>query len=353
MKTCWITVNRSCNLRCKWCYAFDTGFSKYDNLDFENAKKIVDFCAEMHIQRIILIGGEPTIYPHIFDLIKYISDSGIKIALVTNGLALADKKNAEKFMNLGVTTFSVSVKANSKEEYKELTGKDCFDNLLLAIKNLSDLNASFSVSQVLTYNNIPTFANGIDIFKRNGAKVFSFSFCYNFNCGDTKITNISIENNPYVLAELFKRYYKDIDSSLAGCKYALSQELPLCVWDMNLIEKLKEKNSITSICQLMGGGGILFDTDLSLIPCNAMYKIKYGKFLEDFCDKESFDKFYQSKPVQELFLKLRGIPDKKCLTCNYAVNCGGGCVTNWTNYSFNELETSLKNDYIKWREKNG
>ena len=346
--TCWITVNRACNLRCKWCYAFETGFNVSDNIDFNDAKKIVDFCVELDINRIILIGGEPTLYPFIIPLIEYISNKGIKSAIVSNGIIFSDIDLLKKYIDAGLERFSISVKGNSREEYIELTGNDCYTKVIQAINNLHSLNAIFSVSQVLTYDNISTFTKGLAAIRNAGATNFSFSFCYNFNCAEHQNQIDIVKDNPYVLAELFKRNYDKIDKELAGCHYSLTQGLPLCVWDMSIIEKLSQKKAITSICQLMSGGGILFNTNLSLIPCNAMFSIEYGKFLRDFKDKETFEQFMRSNKVNELFCKLRGVPDLECLECKKATYCGGGCVTNWTNYSFKDLQTKLKSVFENW-----
>ena len=38
-KSGWLTVNRACNLRCKWCYAQKTGFKTNDDLDDDRDMK--------------------------------------------------------------------------------------------------------------------------------------------------------------------------------------------------------------------------------------------------------------------------------------------------------------------------
>ena len=351
MYGCWLTVNRSCNIRCKWCYAAGTGFKKQDDMDFDSAKKIVDFCEELKIKDIIIIGGEPTIYPYILDLISYISKKGIKTVLVTNGIIFSQKTNIKKYIEAGLNSFSISLKANNQAEYLEVTGKDCFSNVIECIKNLRELNANFSVSQVLTAENIPTLSEGLKIFKEAGAKNFSFDFCHNFMCSNVQDDNFIKENNPYVVADLVKQYFPSIETTLKDCKYSLLQGLPLCVWDKEVISSMVEKGVISSICQLLAGNGIIFDTDLSLIPCNAMYELKYGKFEKDFYNEETFNSFMQNEKTKQFFQKLRGIPDMKCLDCSDAGRCGGGCVANWTNYSFEELNTIIKEDYERWKKK--
>ena len=38
----WLTLNRVCNLRCKWCYAQKTGFKLSDDLEIDLAYKLID-----------------------------------------------------------------------------------------------------------------------------------------------------------------------------------------------------------------------------------------------------------------------------------------------------------------------
>ena len=70
-KNCWLTLNHACNLNCKWCYAKDTGYLKSDDMSLDMAYDIIDICHDLSINHITLIGGEPTIYPHLFDVIDY------------------------------------------------------------------------------------------------------------------------------------------------------------------------------------------------------------------------------------------------------------------------------------------
>ena len=65
-KRCWLTLNRTCNLRCLWCYASSTNYKAEDILSYEDATKIIDICSDVGIKGIILMGGEPTLYSHLF-----------------------------------------------------------------------------------------------------------------------------------------------------------------------------------------------------------------------------------------------------------------------------------------------
>ena len=40
-KTCWLTVNRACNFRCKWCYERSTNYLSSDDMSLDKAKQII------------------------------------------------------------------------------------------------------------------------------------------------------------------------------------------------------------------------------------------------------------------------------------------------------------------------
>ncbi|MBE6130219.1 MAG: radical SAM protein [Erysipelotrichaceae bacterium] len=337
--TCWITVNRACNLRCTWCYAKETGFKLNDELKIEDGIKIVDLCVELGIKTIILIGGEPTIYSKIFELIQYIKSFNIRVVLVTNGVILKDINLVRKYIDCGIDSFSISLKASNSLLYKKVTGYDQFNNVMNTINNLAVLGAKFSVTSVLTNENINNFLAGLVEAKNNGAKSFGLSFCYNFDINNETKQEFLRNNNPYILAKNFSNIYPEICEKLKGCSFSLEQSLPLCVWEKSFIDEMNNNGHLRSICQLLKGNGLLFDTDLNLIPCNAMYKLKYGKFGIDFNNAETLFSYINSEKIVKFFNKLRGVPDEECLKCSICKYCGGGCVTNWTNYSFDELKT--------------
>ncbi len=335
--SCWLTVNRACNMRCAWCYAKDTGFARGDEMPLAQAKQIVDLCAEGGIRGMILIGGEPTVYSHIFDVIGYCRERGIRTTLVTNGMVLADRDTVRRYREAGLDKVSLSLKAHDRASYEALTGVDGFDRAMTAIENLAAEKVKFSVSTVLTGDNIPAFIEGLREAKAHGAYAFGLSFCYHV-CMDHDAATHLEQNNPYRLAAAFERAYPALREALHGVYFSLEQALPECVWNDAFISQMQKEHHVHSICQLMAGTGILFDTEGNLIPCNALHTMKYGRLGQDFWDFPSLLAYLKTPEVADMFRLLRGAPDESCITCIHSATCGGGCVTNWTNYSFSELK---------------
>lgn len=335
IKCCWITLNRACNLRCGFCYAQRTGYSITDNVPLVKAKNIVDFCLEIGVKQINLMGGEPTLYKDLFSLINYANDKGIKTALVTNGIALNNKEFVQQLKESGLSYIGLSLKGYNEDNFKEVTGTNGYKKVLSAISNISDAGIKFSVSMVLEKGNIPYICRAVNDAKQRGVTRFSFSFAYDFDI-NSNLNHLDLENNPFILMEEFKKIYNDLDKATRS-NFSLELSFPLCVWDKALIEEMIKKHQITSGCQLLSRSGVIFDTNLNFIPCNSMYEYPIGKFGVDFTDGNTFYTFFNSEKIKNIYDKLCSPPSVKCIDCSDYSKCGGGCVGQWLHYSLEDL----------------
>lgn len=335
-KICWLTLNRACNLQCKWCYAKDTKYLKSDDMDIKTAKDIIDICSELKIPHITLIGGEPTIYPHLKEVILYCNSKSISCGIVTNGIKLADKDFLNSMLEINQKSFSISLKGENKDTFKTITGKDMFDTTLKGISNCLKSGINPTVSMVLTEENIDTFIEGVKTLKDIGVKRFHFSFCYEFAV-NTDCKKQLRENNPKKLVKKFIEHYPELDQITEG-NFVLFESLPLCIWDMDFINLMDNKNQIKTVCQLLHRSGLIFDSKGNLLPCNAMPSIKLGELYNDFSTAKELLEFSETLTIKKTYNKLCSVPDVICLECANYDNCGGGCVCHWTNYNFETLQ---------------
>ena len=335
INTCWLTLNRACNLRCFFCYAKNTEYSANSTMTFENAKKIIDFCKEGKIEHIILIGGEPTIYRELFDVIDYASSNGITSSLVTNGLKLNDLEYCKKLLQSGITNIDISVKGNNNQDFIRVTEFDKFDSVMNAVKNLNSLNAEFSCSMVIPKDNVKTFCDGVKNAFEYGGKYVGLSFAYDFCMDLNKDENYLLNNNPYQLIADFVSQIPMLEA-ITGGNWSLECGFPLCLYTEEQLEKLS--SHLVTSCQLLENGGIIFDHELNIIPCNTMFPIKLGKLGEDFSTYSQFEKYAENGLYRSAIDYLTSIPSEKCLECDKLEYCGGGCVNFWTHCSFDELQ---------------
>ena len=79
-----IEFSRRCNFNCIYCYVQNN--SDYENeLTIEEIQDVILQAKDLGAKKIIILGGEPMIYPHILDMVRFIKSSDMEIELFTNG----------------------------------------------------------------------------------------------------------------------------------------------------------------------------------------------------------------------------------------------------------------------------
>ena len=98
-------VGYPCNLRCVFCYyAYTTNKEWYSLEECKHDASL--YRTEYGNEWVDITGGEPTIYPHIFELLGHCREIDLKPTLITNTLVLADEDKVKKFQRLMVYTIS-------------------------------------------------------------------------------------------------------------------------------------------------------------------------------------------------------------------------------------------------------
>ena len=337
-KSAWLTLNRACNLRCMWCYAQSTGYNSFDKMPLERAFKIIDIISEMNIKHISLIGGEPTIYSDLIEVIQYANKKGISCGLITNGLMLHDNNFLLKLLEAGVNSIGFSLKGYSHDDYIKVTGIDGYKNSLIAIANMVNSGIQYSVSMVLGSENIKTFLKGVRDAKDRGASNFYFSFEFDFSSLEKKTKEFDFENKVFRVIDGFYEIYEELCRITEG-NFVLHQTFPLCIWDDSFLNILKARQQIHTSCQLLQGSGLIFNTNGDLLPCNALHNYPIGKFGVDFTTSYDLKKFINSNTTCEFYKHLSSVPSEKCFKCDKWEFCGGGCLSNWFHY---DLDTLIK-----------
>lgn len=115
-----MSLTNNCNLRCKFC-ALDFMRTGKNFLDLEKTKHAIDKMAELGIKSIMLGGeGEPLLYPEIIELVEYIHNKGIDIAITTNGTYL--EKDIAEHLIAYCKWVKISVNAGTVEDYRQVHG---------------------------------------------------------------------------------------------------------------------------------------------------------------------------------------------------------------------------------------
>lgn len=330
--TAWLTTNRTCNNRCNWCYAKNSLDSK-TIMNLEQAKSLVDELKKRMVKRIILIGGEPTVYPYFTTLVKYIHNHDIRVSVATNGRKFSDLSFAQEVLNSGINGIDISLKAISEEEYFKNTGSYGLNEMISGYENLIKLGFSPSVSYVIVDDNHEKFDDLVSFIIKNKFTNFSFQF----------VKPVLKINQQEKLLDLRRmgNFVEYIYNSLNSTKinYTIEVSFPLCLIDKKILNMLIKENRIVNCCHVPRGTGINFDENFKIIPCNHFNEFPFSDSPIDLNKQNSIEKVMNSKSVNTFRYKARCYPTLKCQKCNLWEQCGGGCFTRWL--------TLDPNDYIK------
>lgn len=137
-------VNYLCGLRCNHCFIGELLNSNVE-MPLELAKSIVDKSKSNGVKSITLLGGEPTLYSQIINLINHIVENEIVIRIVTNG-----QKSYQKLIsNLSKNILSklhvcFSIDGSTGTVHDFIRGKGTFLNLVNSIELTSSKNILYS-----------------------------------------------------------------------------------------------------------------------------------------------------------------------------------------------------------------
>ena len=129
----------SCNLRCKHCIVGTTSYPP--SISLEKAKKVIDKCHESGVDNIVLSTKEPFMYPYITEVIDYCSLYKIKIAIITNGTLIDEKKLKNLLDNSETINYiAFSLEGVSPETNDFVRGEGVFEKVMSVVSKIDKIN---------------------------------------------------------------------------------------------------------------------------------------------------------------------------------------------------------------------
>ena len=212
-----------CNLQCKNCMNCSPLFGKknlnFPEIDFEKTCKSLKYIKNLGFRMVNISGGEPLLYPKIFDLIRYCNNLGLCTTVNTNGLLIPKIKIPDDILSL--------LKSNKMRFIVSLKGK-YFDNSK-GIDFLEKNKLSYTIAELGNYEFYK-----VKLFKEKNKEVkqlFRCMFCIPQLIND-KIYFCSVAfrkeifNLDYVENDLVFNY--DHFKSIKEYKNAMMKKFKLC-----------------------------------------------------------------------------------------------------------------------------
>jgi putative heme d1 biosynthesis radical SAM protein NirJ2 len=303
MLVSWNTTNQ-CNMFCDHCYR-DAGAQLSDELNTEEACKLIKEIKKAGFQIMIFSGGEPLMRPDIYELGAYAREQGLRPVLGTNGTLItpqaAKKLKEAGFMAAGVSLDSLDPDKNNT--FRKLD--NAFDLTLAGINNLKEVGIAFQIHTTVMDWNAAELENITDFAVEIGAMAHHVFFLVPTGRA------LKIEDEALQVAA----YEKTIIRLMEKQKKVDIEIKPTCAPQfMRVADKKGIPVRFSKGC-LAGISYCIISPKGDVQPC-AYMDIRLGNVRE-----KAFDIIWKESPMLK---ELRDMEyEGKCGICDYRSKCGG------------------------------
>ncbi len=162
-----LKVGYSCNDACIHCVVDDFR-DALRNKHMKQDKTFTEIAQEMREARergdiLVITGGEPTIRPDFWDIVKLAKQLGYKIMLQSNGRAFAKADFAQHLIDCrGIINFCIALHGPNAQIHDRITQRDgSYEETIQGLKNIHQLGFNFGGKIVISRQNfqvLPTIA---------------------------------------------------------------------------------------------------------------------------------------------------------------------------------------------------
>ena len=192
-------VTKGCNLRCVHCRATATELASPNDLPTAQCLNIIDQIAAFANPILILSGGEPLYRPDIFELAKYATDRGLRVALATNG-TLVTREVAQQIVEAGVKRVSISLDGSNAETHDSFRGiPGSFEAAIYGFRNLKELSMSVQINMTIAKHNADELPKVLEMVRNLGADALHTFLLVPVGCG------VDIAESQMVAPEEYER----------------------------------------------------------------------------------------------------------------------------------------------------
>lgn len=327
--TFWLVLGYACNNRCYHCYASPSSFrKKWMNPHF--AKEVMEVLRK-EAKTCLLIGGEPTLYPDLSEIISFGANSGLKMVIVSNGRKLKDRSFTKSLFLAGLDRAVVSLEGSREETHNSITRSKSFDDTTNGIRMCAELGKVNTLTTICRNNSHEIFEIIKLAYKLGATKAV-------LNCAipvlDKDQISASYCLSPTELAETVNQvFFEAIKDNLS---FQLNATFPLCLLQEEVLEEAFKRDWISVGCHMYRGKGVVFDSEGNILPCthfsenplfrNTIVKDKKFSLKGNFYERWADD----TGAAGRFRLALWRYPAKKCVGCKYWGGCVGGCPLLWS-----------------------
>lgn len=330
--TVWFPLHYECNNRCNWCYApSEITSSKEKRFNNYKEDEFIELIEGLNVKKIILIGGEPSTYPHLERVIKKISNKGIRASMVTNGRKLADYSFVQGIKDSGLTSLTVSIEGSNPQVHDSITNiQGSFYETLKGIDNSIKSELPTCTETTMCRENEKDLENIVSLLENKNLSHRLFNIC------GPCVSNL--EDSTYTIslsegAKMFERVYQTAETK----NVRLVTPVPICSFDQKLYLKMKQDKAVSHGCHILFGTNFVLDANGDVLPCVHFSNYPIFNIYEEHkvISPERFRELWENpKETNQMVRKiLRRYPSPNCSKGDCWDPCTGGCSVFWLKYN--------------------
>ena len=172
MRSLYCAISYICNEQCVFCPCSEEGSFTMPSLTYSEICRAIDQSIEKkQIENVLLSGGEPTLHPDFFKIVKHIADKGLRIGLLTNAIKLSSTEFVEKLdlnCDLKQTDITIAFHSHIPQKHDYLTKhKNSFHLSCRGAMNLMQKDAKLSVKYNIVNYTYRGLADYVDWVNKN------------------------------------------------------------------------------------------------------------------------------------------------------------------------------------------
>jgi SynChlorMet cassette radical SAM/SPASM protein ScmE len=324
-KTVDIDITDRCNLRCRYCYFFDSP-AEVKDLPQEEWLRFFEELNRCAVTNVCLAGGEPFIREDLKEILTGIVQNRMRFNILSNGTLITDEMASFLVSTRRCDYVQVSIDGSIPITHDSFRGKGSFYKAVEGIRCLQRNNVPVAVRVTIHRKNVHDLENiaklllediGLPAFSTNSAGYLGL--CQK----NTDQVQLTTEDRHLAMNTLLKliRKYGDRINAAAGPLAEARGWLEMERARREGLESLPGRGFLV-------GCGCTFNklavrADGVIVPCNMLSHIELGRI-----NRDSLAEIWQNHPALWKIRERRSIPLDRfdfCRGCPYIHYCTGNC----------------------------
>ncbi len=304
-----LALHYACNNNCSHCYN-EPGRKTMPSLPATEWRRVLRELYDIGVPYVIFTGGEPTLHPHLVELVAYAENLGQITGLNTNGRRLAHPDFAIALAAAGLDHVQVTLNSHRRELHNKIVGAAAFDETVAGIRCALASGLHTLTNTTLIEENSAEALEIVDFLHDLGLGTFAMNGMIYSGCGARHPSALDEGQLAPILAQVAERAQQ---YNMRFLWYTPTEYCRLSPVEMGLGMR----------CCNAAEYSICIEPNGDVLPCQSYY-VPAGNILSDpweaIWDSELFHRFRYRREHPE----QAGLPEQ-CWNCEHLTICGGGC----------------------------